>query len=247
MDLRRRGCRSGFGPGAGPGGSQRPRGAESRTASRKQAPPRQTSPSSAATIVTSQRRPRRGSRAPAVRFVSPLATSAQALREPLELVLALDHRVEFAGERGGTSPTTRNDGRGVGDSLQPFWGSQDAPVRSSPLTSCLTSSETTTAPVGEGLEPGADVRGEAVDVLLVEIEVDGPVMDPRREGRATLRAAGDGSSCTACASASPARTARSASFSCAAGKPKIDSVPSPLIRTMWPSKRFSITSRLASR
>ena len=52
---------------------------------------------------------------------------------------------------------------------------------------------------------------------------------------------------TARTSASPARTARSASFSCATGKPKIDSVPSPLSWTMCPSKRVSMTSRHAAR
>ncbi len=34
------------------------------------------------------------------------------------------------------------------------------------------------ARIGEGLQPRADVRGEAVDVVLVEVEVDGPVVDP---------------------------------------------------------------------
>ena len=89
----------------------------------------------------------------------------------------------------------------------------------------MPSAITTAARLGERLQPGREVRGLADHRLLprraladqvADHDEAGRDPDPRRERLARRR----GEPATAAAIASPARTARSASSSCARGQPK---------------------------
>ena len=93
------------------------------------------------------------------------------------------------------------------------------------------------ARVGEAAHARGEVRAEAVDVVLVGIEIDHAAVhadadpDVEAESLANFVAEQSGSRVIS----SPVCTARCPSFSWASGWPKTASRPSPFVDPMWPS------------
>ena len=99
------------------------------------------------------------------------------LPKPHELVLALDERRCGSGDRDSSLAHHAEGHQGLGNSLHQlrFTGLEIEAVLDE-LPHLVRDRDR--ARVGDRLQPRADVRRKAVDVVLVEVEVDGAVMDP---------------------------------------------------------------------
>ena len=190
---RRRGCRSGLPPGGRTGWKPASTWKGEPCSSRKPAFAARTSSSSAATRrdLPTPASPR--TNMPAARSAAPAATRAQACRSRASSSSRSTSGVDH--ERGpghGRSPTTRNGIERLGHALHQLrFAGLELEVVLDELPHLVRDDDG--ARVGKRLQPRADVGGKTVDVVLVEVEVDGAVMDPHakleRFARGRARAA----------------------------------------------------------
>ena len=169
-------CRSGPRPAGGPGGSPRRGGTASRAARRRARPRRGPRRRARPRGATCRRLRRRGRGRPSRdrrrrRTPAPMPPAAARAR-PRARPCGVDHARRTGTER---SPTTRNGCSGSATPLTTCGArGLDLEVAVDQLPDLVGDDDRPR--IGERVQPRADVGREAVDVVLVQVEVDRAVM-----------------------------------------------------------------------